>query len=103
MDCEWYIEIPEGSLMLISYSHFNLESAVDNVCSSDYVLIRNDYYDLTSDILNLPIMAKHCGTATPSPFLLQGNKTLIVFHSNHVNQYRGFKMTYHIMKERFQI
>ena len=103
MHCEWYMEIPKDSLISIYYSNFYLEPSEDNVCAADYVLIRNDNDDATGLVSNLPIMAKQCGTKLPLELLLKGNRLLFVFHSNHQNEYRGFKMNYDIIKERFQI
>ena len=101
MHCEWYMEIPKDSLISISYAEFNLEDK-DDICA-DYVLIRNDNDDATGPVLNLPIMSKECGVKLPPELLLKGNRLLLVFHSNHQNEYRGFKMNYNIIKEGFQI
>ena len=103
LNCEWFMEMPEDSLISISYSEFNLESSSDNTCSADYLLIRNHNDDAAGSVSTLPIMAKQCGTTLPSDLLLRGNRLLLVFHSNHENNYRGFKMNYEIIKERFQI
>ena len=100
-NCEWYMEIPKDSLFSITYNDFNLESANESVCSTDYLLIRNDNKDAHGDLTTLPIVAKQCGAMLPSNLLLKGNRVLIVFHSNQENQYRGFRMTYRIIKERF--
>ena len=101
--CEWFMEMPKNSLIYISYSDFNLESSSDNACSADYLLIRNDIEDAAGPVSTLPIMAKQCGTTIPPNLLLRGNRLLLVFHSNHENNYRGFKMNYEITKEGFQI
>ena len=101
--CEWFMEMPVDSLISISYSDFNLESSSDTACSADYLLIRNDNDDAAGPVSTLPIMAKQCGTTIPSDLLLRGNRLLLVFHSNHENNYRGFKMNYEIIKEGFQI
>ena len=101
MHCEWYMEIPKESLISISYAEFNLEDK-DDICA-DYVLIRNDNDDATGPVSNLPIMSKECGVKLPPELLLKGNRLLLVFHSNHQNEYRGFKMNYNIIKEGFQI
>ena len=101
--CEWFMEMPKNSLIYISYSDFNLESSSDNACSADYLLIRNDLEDAAGPVSTLPIMAKQCGTTIPPDLLLRGNRLLLVFHSNHENNYRGFKMNYEITKEGFQI
>ena len=103
LHCEWFMEMPEDSLISISYSDFNLESSIDNVCSADYVLIRNANDDAVGPISTLPLLAKQCGTTIPSTLLLRGKRLLLVFHTNHENNYRGFKINYEIIKEGFQI
>ena len=98
LDCTWYMEIQQGSLFSITYLRFNLESSDDGVCSADYVLIRGGENDISGDVMSLPILAKHCGSNTPSDLLVQANKILIIFHSNRENQYRGFQLSYNIIK-----
>ena len=96
--------MPEGSLISISFSEFNLESPdAYQVCANDYVTLRNDINDNNADVTNLPIVTKLCGTTTPPDVLLQGNQVLIQFHSNHQDSFRGFQMSYNIIKEGFQI
>ena len=93
--------MPEESLTSISFTEFNLESPdTYQVCSNDYVTLKNDINDNTKDVTNLPIVTKFCGTTTPSDILLQGNQILIQFHSNHQNNFRGFQMSYNIIKVR---
>ena len=93
--------MPEESLISISFTKFHLESHdAYQVCSNDYVTLRNDINDNTKDVTNLPIVTKFCGTTTPSDILLQGNQILIQFHSNHQNNFRGFQMSYNIIKVR---
>ena len=96
--------MPEGSLISISFTEFNLESPdAYQVCSNDYVILRNDLNDNIEDVTNLPIVTKLCGTTIPPDVLLQGNQVLLLFHSNHLNSFRGFQMSYKIIKEGFQI
>ena len=104
LNCEWYLKVPEGSLISISFTDFNLESPdAYQVCSNDYVLLKNDINDNVEDVKNLPIVTKLCGTSIPDDLLLQGNQILLLFHSNHLNSFRGFRMSYDIIQEGFQI
>ena len=98
LDCEWYMEIPQGSLFSITYLRFNLEASDDDVCSTDYVLIRGGNNDASGDVMSLPILAKQCGANIPLDLLVQANKILITFHSDGENQYRGFRLSYSIIK-----
>ena len=96
--------MPEESLTSISFTEFNLESPdAYQVCANDYVLLRNDINDNVEDVKNLPIVTKLCGTSIPDDLLLQGNQILLLFHSNHLNSFRGFRMSYDIIQEGFQI
>ena len=96
--------MPEESLTSISFSEFNLESPdAYQVCSNDYVLLKNDINDNVEDVKNLPIVTKLCGTTIPKDLLLQGNQIFLLFHSNHLNSFRGFRMSYDIIQEGFQI
>ena len=100
LNCEWYIEVPKDSLIQISFTEFNLESPNEyEVCSADYLSIRNAINDTDEDIATLPIMAKECGTKLPSELLMRGNRVLIFFHSNNQELNRGFKLIYQIKKE----
>ena len=102
MNCEWYMEIKPGYLFSMRYTEFNLESSDDNVCSKDYVLIRSGNNNVpTGEVLSLPILAKQCGTTKPPDILVQANKISIIFNSDQKNQYRGFKLSYNFIKERF--
>ena len=104
LNCEWYLKVPEGSLISISFTEFHLESPdAYQVCANDYVLLRNDINDNVEDVKNLPIVTKLCGTTIPKDLLLQGNQIFLLFHSNHLNSFRGFRMSYDIIEEGFHI
>ena len=98
MNCEWYMKLPPGSLFLMSFAKFNLEAQKDKVCLNDYVLIRGSS-NTDTDVLSLPILAKHCGSAIPPGLLVHARHILIRFHSNLENNYRGFIISYSIIKE----
>ena len=99
MNCKWYMEMPPGSIFLMNYAKFHLESHEDEVCSNDYVLIRSGNINSTSDVSSLPILAKHCGSATPPGLLVHAKYILISFYSNWEYTYRGFIISYRIIKE----
>ena len=55
--CEWFMEMPKDSLISISYSDFSLESSSDNVCSEDYLLIRNDIEDAAGPVSTITLLS----------------------------------------------
>ena len=96
------MEVPKESLISISFREFNVESEdAHDMCSLDYILLRNDINDSDGDVTHLPIMTKACGSLKPPELLLRGNKVLIEFHSNHENPYRGFKILYNVFEGGF--
>ena len=57
--CEWFIEMPEDSLITLSFTDFNLEADNGLGCLTEYLLIRNG--NSNGEVNYLPIMAKECG------------------------------------------
>uniref|UniRef100_A0A8D2Q321 CUB domain containing protein 2 n=1 Tax=Varanus komodoensis TaxID=61221 RepID=A0A8D2Q321_VARKO len=77
-DCVWLIVVTEGSSVLLTFHHFDLEYH-DN-CEFDYIKI---YNGVSEDQGNL--LGKFCGTSFPPPFTSSWNVMSIIFHSdNHV-------------------
>uniref|UniRef100_A0A8C6XR83 CUB domain-containing protein n=1 Tax=Naja naja TaxID=35670 RepID=A0A8C6XR83_NAJNA len=78
-DCTWLIVVTEGSSVLLTFQHFDLEYH-DN-CKFDYIKIFNG---VSEDQGNL--LGKFCGTSFPPPFTSSWNIMTLIFHSdNHFN------------------
>ncbi|XP_033007957.1 CUB domain-containing protein 2 isoform X1 [Lacerta agilis] len=86
-DCMWLIVVTEGSSVLLTFHHFDLEYH-DN-CEFDYLMI---YNGISEDQGNL--LGKFCGTSFPPPFTSSWNIMTVIFHSdNHVAS-QGFSAVY---------
>ncbi|XP_062974319.1 CUB domain-containing protein 2 [Elgaria multicarinata webbii] len=86
-DCMWLIVVTEGSSVLLTFHHFDLEYHDD--CEFDYIKI---YNGVSEDQGNL--LGKFCGTNFPPPFTSSWNVMTIIFHSdNHVAS-QGFSAIY---------
>ncbi|XP_026521487.1 CUB domain-containing protein 2 [Notechis scutatus] len=87
IDCTWLIVATEGSSVLLTFQHFDLEYH-DN-CEFDYIKIFNG---VSEDQGNL--LGKFCGTSFPPPFTSSWNIMTLIFHSdNHVAS-QGFSAVY---------
>uniref|UniRef100_A0A8D0DXD4 CUB domain containing protein 2 n=1 Tax=Salvator merianae TaxID=96440 RepID=A0A8D0DXD4_SALMN len=86
-DCVWLIVVAEGSSVLLTFHHFDLEYHDD--CEFDYIKI---YNGISEDQGNL--LGKFCGTKFPPPFTSSWNIMTLIFHSdNHVAS-QGFSALY---------
>lgn len=86
-DCMWLIVVTEGSSVLLTFHHFDLE--YHDSCEFDYIMI---YNGISGDQGNL--LGKFCGTSFPPPFTSSWNVMTIIFHSdNHVAS-QGFSAVY---------
>ncbi|XP_020655322.3 CUB domain-containing protein 2 [Pogona vitticeps] len=87
IDCTWLIVVTEGSSVLLTFHHFDLEYH-DN-CEFDYIKI---YNGVSEDQGNL--LGKFCGKSFPPPFTSSWNVMTVIFHSdNHVAS-QGFSAVY---------
>ncbi|KAK2868219.1 hypothetical protein Q7C36_000090 [Tachysurus vachellii] len=87
VDCSWLIVVSEGSSVLLTFHHFELEYHAD--CAYDYVKI---YNGVSEDEGNL--LGKFCGDATPPQFSSSWNIMSIIFHSDRHVARTGFLVGY---------
>lgn len=86
-ECIWLIVVSEGSSVLLTFHHFELEYHID--CAYDYIKI---YNGISEDEGNL--LGKFCGDVSPPQFSSSWNVMSIIFHSDrHVAQ-KGFSVGY---------
>ncbi|XP_066508153.1 CUB domain-containing protein 2-like [Hoplias malabaricus] len=87
VECSWLIVVSEGSSVLLTFQHFELEFHID--CSYDYIKI---YNGVSEDEGNL--LGKFCGDMSPPQFSSSWNVMSIIFHSDRHVAHRGFSVGY---------
>ncbi|TNN88393.1 CUB domain-containing protein 2 [Liparis tanakae] len=87
IDCSWLIVVAEGSSVLLTFHHFELEYHAH--CAYDYIKI---YNGIPEDEGNL--LGTFCGDISPPQFTSSWNVMSILFHSDHHVAYRGFSVGY---------
>ncbi|NXL62584.1 CDCP2 protein, partial [Chordeiles acutipennis] len=86
-ECTWLIVVAEGSSVLLSFSHFELEYHA--ACAYDYLQV---YNGATRDRGNL--LGTFCGHSPPPPFSSAWHVMAIVFHSDRHVAKHGFAAVY---------
>ncbi|KAK1165222.1 CUB domain-containing protein 2 [Acipenser oxyrinchus oxyrinchus] len=86
-ECSWLIVVSEGSSVLLTFQHFDLE--YHDSCEYDYIKI---YNGVSEDEGNL--LGKFCGKNTPPPFTSSWHVMAIIFHSDRHVASKGFAVTY---------
>ncbi|XP_053739641.1 CUB domain-containing protein 2-like [Synchiropus splendidus] len=87
IDCSWLIVVAEGSSVLLTFHHFELEH--HSTCGYDYVKI---YNGVPEDEGNL--LGTYCGDLSPPQFTSSWNVMSIIFHSDRHVAHRGFSVGY---------
>ncbi|XP_015210799.1 CUB domain-containing protein 2 [Lepisosteus oculatus] len=86
-ECVWLIVVAEGSSVLLTFHHFELEYHAD--CAYDYVQI---YNGASQDQGNL--LGTFCGENPPPPFTSAWHVMSIVFRSDRHVAHSGFSVGY---------
>ncbi|XP_030015698.1 CUB domain-containing protein 2 [Sphaeramia orbicularis] len=87
IDCSWLIVVAEGSSVLLTFHHFELEYHAN--CAYDYIKI---YNGISEDEGNL--LGTFCGDISPPQFTSSWNVMSIIFHSDRHVAYKGFSVGY---------
>ncbi|XP_046392545.1 cubilin-like [Ischnura elegans] len=82
VDCAWALNYPEGQQIKLKVTNMSLE----NNCLNDYVQVRNGGSPKS------PLIGLYCGTNIPDAIISQSNQLWVFFHSNIMNQGRGFRI-----------
>uniref|UniRef100_A0A8D0H922 CUB domain containing protein 2 n=1 Tax=Sphenodon punctatus TaxID=8508 RepID=A0A8D0H922_SPHPU len=86
-ECAWLIVVTEGSSVLLTFQHFDLE--YHDHCEYDYIKI---YNGISGDEGNL--LGKFCGKVFPPPFTSSWNVMTVIFHSDKHVASQGFSAAY---------
>uniref|UniRef100_A0A8C9YW34 CUB domain containing protein 2 n=1 Tax=Sander lucioperca TaxID=283035 RepID=A0A8C9YW34_SANLU len=87
IDCSWLIVVAEGSSVLLTFHHFELEYHAN--CAYDYIKIYNGKSEDEGNLLGT-----FCGDISPPQFTSSWNVMSIIFHSDRHVAYRGFSVSY---------
>uniref|UniRef100_A0A672JQK9 CUB domain containing protein 2 n=1 Tax=Salarias fasciatus TaxID=181472 RepID=A0A672JQK9_SALFA len=87
IDCSWLIVVAEGSSVLLTFHHFELEYHAS--CAYDYIKI---YNGVSEDEGNL--LGTFCGDISPPQFTSSWNVMSIIFHSDRHVAFRGFSVVW---------
>ncbi|KAF3698740.1 CUB domain-containing protein 2 Precursor [Channa argus] len=87
IDCSWLIVVADGSSVLLTFHHFELEYHAS--CAYDYIKI---YNGISEDEGNL--LGTFCGDISPPQFTSSWNVMSIIFHSDRHVAHRGFSVGY---------
>ncbi|KAM4689065.1 cubilin [Discoglossus pictus] len=80
--CAWLLEAPEGHIITLSFSYFDVE--YHSVCRWDSVTIVNGASP------GSPLIGQYCGTTSPGSIQSGSNKMLVIFNSDKTLQAGGF-------------
>uniref|UniRef100_A0A8B9P6B4 CUB domain containing protein 2 n=1 Tax=Apteryx owenii TaxID=8824 RepID=A0A8B9P6B4_APTOW len=86
-ECTWLIVVAEGSSVLLTFSHFDLE--YHDACGYDYLQV---YNGVTRDRGNL--LGTFCGRRPPPSFTSSWHVLAVIFHSDKHVASHGFAAAY---------
>ena len=79
--CAWSLVAPEGRHIRIDFDDFELQ-----LCPYDVLQVMDGIYSNATPIANL------CGNSIPSPIISKGNALYLIFISDQMMSYRGFRL-----------
>ncbi|XP_034020415.1 procollagen C-endopeptidase enhancer b isoform X2 [Thalassophryne amazonica] len=80
--CTWYITVPEGHVVMLSFRLFDLEA--DSTCRYDYLDIYNGHSRLVQKL------GRFCGTFRPGALISTSNTMMLEMVSDEATGGRGF-------------
>ncbi|XP_066507058.1 procollagen C-endopeptidase enhancer a [Hoplias malabaricus] len=80
--CTWYITVPEGNVVMLSFRLFDLEA--DPLCRYDYVDVYNGHSNMVQKL------GRFCGTFRPGALISTSNTMMLEMVSDSGNGGRGF-------------
>ncbi|XP_059401027.1 procollagen C-endopeptidase enhancer 2-like [Carassius carassius] len=80
--CTWYITVPEGNVVMLSFRIFDLEA--DHLCRYDYVDVYNGHSSMVQKL------GRFCGTFRPGALISTSNTMMVEMVSDSETGGRGF-------------
>ncbi|KAG9263173.1 procollagen C-endopeptidase enhancer 2-like [Astyanax mexicanus] len=84
--CTWYITVPEGNVVMLSFRVFDLEA--DPLCRYDYVDVYNGHSNIVQKL------GRFCGTFRPGALISTSNTMMLEMVSDSGTGGRGFLAYY---------
>ncbi|KAI4902857.1 hypothetical protein NFI96_003572 [Prochilodus magdalenae] len=84
--CTWYITVPEGNVVMLSFRIFDLEA--DPLCRYDYVDVYNGHSNMVQKL------GRFCGTFRPGALISTSNTMMLEMVSDSGTGGRGFLAYY---------
>ncbi|XP_055632024.1 cubilin homolog [Toxorhynchites rutilus septentrionalis] len=82
LECAWYVEYPENTLINIEFANFRLSQS----CDEEYLLIYNGPTAMS------PLLGRYCSGASVEPISTQGRHAFIEYHSGNVTRSGSFEL-----------
>lgn len=89
LNCEYFINLPKGSRIEVTFNRFHLESS--ETCKFDYV----ELFDGRS--VDDPALGRFCGERLPGTFSTNSNNLLIKFRTDWSFSQVGFSLSYKLL------
>ncbi|XP_064643493.1 cubilin-like [Lineus longissimus] len=87
-DCIWQIMADTGKVIKLSFSVFDTEGPMADICRYDFVEIRDGY------TFESPLAGRFCGDQVPQPFTASSNRLYLRFKSDSSDNRRGFNASW---------
>ncbi|KAM6909565.1 procollagen C-endopeptidase enhancer b [Xenentodon cancila] len=92
--CTWYITVPEGHVVMLSFRLFDLEP--DPTCRYDYLDVFNGHSRLVQKL------GRFCGTFRPGALISTSNTMMLEMVSDDANGGRGFLASFNAGKPHME-
>nr|VZI27773.1 unnamed protein product [Spirometra erinaceieuropaei] len=89
--CAWYIAVPSDRFVLLRFTNFSLQDGDGKTCTSDFVRI---YW---TALQNKRKVDTFCGPKQPPHITSITNELSIEFHSNELEEKRGFRAIFYTL------
>uniref|UniRef100_A0A8C7XX26 Procollagen C-endopeptidase enhancer b n=1 Tax=Oryzias sinensis TaxID=183150 RepID=A0A8C7XX26_9TELE len=92
--CTWYITVPEGHVVMLSFRLFDLEA--DPTCRYDYLDVYNGHSRLVQKL------GRFCGTFRPGALISTSNTMMLEMVSDDATGGRGFLASFNAGKPHME-
>ncbi|XP_013407757.1 uncharacterized protein LOC106171828 [Lingula anatina] len=87
LNCTWWITVPEGFAVRLTFTDFSLEDSVD--CENDYVEVRDIGMGSFENWTSAAVIGRYCGATNPGTLTSTTNRLVVHFRSNEATSSGG--------------